>query len=318
MKQNNMRSVILSLLPIVLASIYYFGLRSLLLLSVICIFAFITEYTFKVKTGKPVSEAIFVSALLYGLTLPPSTPFWVAALGIIFGIVFGKEVFGGFGRNVFNPALVARAFVYVSFPSFLTTQWSKPFEGFPGGLTKYTSSIYDSISTATPMLNYRSSGELESIKNLLIGNISGSLGETCGLLILLSAIYLIYRKVASYRSMLGVVLGFFSTSYIMIFLGFNEIPSPLWGLFSGGLIFATVFMVTDPISSAKTNKGKWIYGFLIGLVTVIIRGFALFAGGVMFAVLIGNTFAPIIDEGIKTLENMKKDKGGYIWASKKE
>jgi Na+-transporting NADH:ubiquinone oxidoreductase subunit B len=308
MKQKNMRQVIISLIPIVFASVYYFGLRSLLLLTIISLTAVITEYIFKFKSKKPVSEAIFVSALLYGLTLPPSTPFWVASLGIIFGIVFGKEVFGGFGRNVFNPALVARAFVYVSFPSFLTTKWSLPFKAFPAGLTKYIAPTIDSVSTATPMLNYRSTGFLESTKNLMFGNISGSLGETCALLIIISGIYLLIKKTASYRSMAGTLLGFFFTSYLMIFMGFTEIPSPFWGIFSGGMLFATVFMVTDPISSAKTNKGKWIYGFIIGSVTVIIRGFALFAGGVMFAVLIGNTFAPIIDEGIKSLENIKKER----------
>src|SRR5690606_32710343 len=131
MKQKMMRSVIISLIPLVIASIYFFGWRALTLLIVVTIVGLGTEWIYEKKYNRKVSEAVFVSCILYTMTLPPSTPYWIAAVGIIFGIFFGKEVFGGFGKNIFNPALVARAFVYVCFPAPLTIQWSKLATGFP-------------------------------------------------------------------------------------------------------------------------------------------------------------------------------------------
>lgn len=304
--QKMMRTVIISLIPLILSSIYFFGWRSFILLLWVTLFGTATELIFEKKYGKKASEAIFVTCILYVLTLPARTPFWIAAVGIIFGVVFGKEVFGGFGKNVFNPALVARAFVYVSFPEHLTIQWSKAASGFPGGFSKYLTESIDAISQATPMLIFRETGEMTSLLKLLIGNVSGSLGETSAVLIILAAIYLIYKKVASWETMSGVLIGFTGLSSILYFLGFPQIPNPIFGILSGGFLFGTVFMATDPVSSPKTKEGKWIYGILIGIVTVIIRGYALFAGGMMFAILIGNTFAPIIDEGINYYKKSRK------------
>lgn len=306
-KQPMMRKVLISLIPIVAASVYLFGWRSLALIAVSVAAGLAAEWAFKRKGNKPVSEAVFVSAVLYALTLPPRTPFWVAALGIAFGIVFAKEVFGGFGRNVFNPALVGRAFVYVNFPAFLTIQWTQPFSGFPGGFAGWLGAPADALSTATPMLAYRATGAAEALQGLLVGNVSGSLGETSALLILAAAAYLIYTKTASWEIMAAVVLGFLASDTAFHFMGFSRVPDPLVGLLSGGLLFGTVFMATDPISSPKTLYGKWIYGALIGLLTVIIRGFALFAGGMMFAILIANTFVPILDEVVKSLQKKAAD-----------
>lgn len=301
-----MRTVLISLIPIILSSIYFFGWRSFILLLWVTLFGVATELIFEKKYGKKVSEAIFVTCILYVLTLPARTPFWIAAVGIIFGVVFGKEVFGGFGKNIFNPALVARAFVYVSFPEQLTIQWSKAALGFPGGFTTYLTENIDAISQATPMLIFRETGQLISPLNMFLGKISGSLGETSAILIIIAGIYLIYKKVASWQTMAGVLIGFTGLSTILYLFGLSQVPSPIFGIFSGGLLFGTVFMATDPISSPKTKEGKWIYGILIGIVTVIIRGYALFAGGIMFAILIGNTFAPIIDEGINYYKKSKK------------
>lgn len=309
MKQANMRKVLLSLAPIVLASIYYFGWRIVPLLVVTSIFAVLAEWSFKRSSGKPVSEAVFVTSLLYVLTLPPRTPYWIAAVGIVFGIVFGKEVFGGFGRNVFNPALVARAFVYVSFPRFLTIEWVEPIrDSALGGFTRYTGQTIDTVSTATPMLTFRSTGEMMAYPDLLLGNVAGSLGETSAILIILAGIYLLYTKTAHKESTFGVLIGFVATSLIFNALSVAQVPNPLFGLLSGGILFSAVFMATDPISSPKTLEGRWMYGILIGAVTVIIRGFALFAGGVMFAVLISNSFAPLFDEIVKALKARKHSK----------
>lgn len=305
-KQKMMRTVIIALMPLIVSSIYFFGWRSFILLLWVTIFGVSTERIFEKKYGKKTSEAIFVTCILYVLTLPVTTPFWIAAVGIVFGVVFGKEVFGGFGKNIFNPALVARAFVYVSFPEPLTIHWTKAATGFPGGFATYITENIDAISQATPMLIFRETGEMTSWIKLLLGNVSGSLGETSGILIIIAGIYLLYKKVAAWQTMAGVLVGFTGLSSILYFLGNSQIPNPIFGILSGGFLFGTVFMATDPISSPKTKEGKWIYGILIGIVTVIIRGYALFAGGMMFAILIGNTFAPIIDEGVNYYKKSKK------------
>lgn len=308
MKQKMMRTVIISLLPIVAASIYFYGWRTLILLAVVTVFGTLTEYYFEKTRKKKVSEAVIVSCMLYTMTLPPTTPYWIAVVGIVFGIFFGKAVFGGFGRNVFNPALVGRAFVYVTFPEPLTISWVKVASGFPGGFAKYLTQPADVVSQATPMLLFRDTGAMVSQSSLLFGNVPGSIGETSALLILLAGAYLLYKKVASWEIMAACVAGFVGLSSILYLGGNPQIPNPLYGLISGGFLFGIVFMATDPISSPKTREAKWVFGIIIGAVTVIIRGYALFAGGMMFAILIANTFAPIMDETVKTYKEYKKNK----------
>lgn len=313
-KQKMMRTVIVSLIPIMATATYFFGLRVLLLFLVVHAFGIGTEYIFEKKNKKKISEAIFVTCILYTMTLPPSTPFWIAAVGIVFGVFFGKMVFGGFGKNIFNPALVGRAFIYVSFPEPLTIHWTNVYTGFPGGFGAYLNGTVEMVSRATPMLAFRDSGAMEPMFNLLLGNISGSIGETSAILVVLAGAYLIYKKVASWETMAGCITGFLVLSTILFMAGVQQVPNPMFGLLAGGILFGTVFMATDPVSSPKTKEGRWIYGVLIGIVTVIIRGFALFAGGVMFAILIGNTFAPIIDEAVNAYKKSKKEKA----AEKKE
>ena len=306
MKQKMMRTVIKSLIPLIVVGVYFYGWRTLLLLGIVIAFGLGTEWVFSKKYNRKISEAVFVSCILYTLTLPPTTPFWIAAIGIIFGIMFGKEVFGGFGKNIYNPALVARAFVYVCFPAPLTIHWSKVASGFPGGFGTYLTQGVEAVSRATPMMLFRDTGSITSYLKILIGNVSGSIGETSAILIILAAIYLIYKKVASWQIMGGVLIGFSGLSGILILMGNAQIPNLLFGILSGGLLFGAVFMATDPISAPKTKEGKWIYGLLIGIVTVIIRGYALFAGGMMFAILIANTFVPILDEGVKHFKKSRK------------
>ncbi len=307
MNQKMMRTVITSLIPIIIASVYFFGWRTLLLLLVVTIFGVATEYIFEKRNNKKISEAIFVTCILYTMILPPATPYWIAVVGIVFGVMFAKEVFGGFGRNVFNPALVARAFVYVSFPAALTIQWSEVSQSFPGGFATYITKGVEAVSEATPMLVFRNAGRMVDYKSLLIGNVSGSIGETSAVLIILAGIYLIYKKVASWQIMAGTLLGFLGLTSIIYFTGSTEVANPLFALLSGGFLFGTVFMATDPISGAKTKEGKWIYGIMIGLITVIIRTFSLFTGGMMFAILISNTFVPILDEAIKGFKKRRKE-----------
>lgn len=306
MKQPTMRKVLYALAPIVLAAIYFFGWRVLALLAVNIASGIFAEWLFKRKSKKPITEAVMVSAVLYTLTLPVRTPLWIGALGIFFGIVFGREVFGGFGRNVFNPALVGRAFVYVSFPAQLTIQWTEAAKGGIGSLASLLGPSIDTLASATPMIAFRNSGELASIYDLLVGFVPGSIGETSRILIILAGIYLIVTKTASWQLIVSTLLGFIAASAGFYALGITQVMPPLHGLLSGGILFGAVFMVTDPVSAPKTIEAKWAYGLLIGVITVVIRGFALFSGGVMFAILIGNTFSPLMDEIVKALKKPKK------------
>ncbi len=308
--QPMMRKVELALLPLIFASIYFYGWRALLLQVIVLVAAIFGEWLFIRKTKAKISEAVLVSAILFTLTLPPATPFWIAVVGILFGIIFGKMVFGGFGKNVFNPALVGRAFVYVSFAGPMTAEWSSHFSTGLGGFAAYAAPVLsiDSLSSATPMLAYRSTGTLPELISVVLGTINGSLGEASALLIILGGAYLLLTKTAAWQSVAGTLLGFAAMSLFLRSMGFSEVLPVGYGLLSGGFLFGTFFMVTDPISSPKTKEAKWLYGLLIGAVTVVIRGFALFAGGIMFAILIGNTFAPLLDETVKAIKNKQKER----------
>lgn len=289
--QKIMTRVLISLVPILLFSIYLFGLRIIPLLAVVTICGVFSEYAIMrlINQDKAkVSEAVLVSCMLYTLTLPPATPYWVAIIGIIFGVVFGKGIFGGFGRNIFNPALVGRCLIYVSFPAHLTVAWTRPFTGFPGGFIQYSPGP-DAITTATPMIELASEGTITSHLSLLWGNIAGSLGETSALLIIAAAIYLIITKTASWKIIVSCLASFTIFSTVMYLTGL--IPAdPLFSVMSGGFLFAIVFMATDPVSAPSQDKSKIIYGVLIGALAMVIRTYSLFTEGIMFAILIANVF----------------------------
>lgn len=307
-KQAVMRTVLLALLPLVLFGTYQFGLRVLALLLVNSIAAVVVEYLFVKKANKPVSEAVFVTATLFTLTLPSSTPFWVGIVGIAFGIFFGKMVFGGFGRNVFNPALVGRAFIYISFSTFMTGEWPERFSGFPGGFAQWVGQPIDTLAEATPMLINQQQGILSDSLQLFLGTVNGSIGETSKILILIALVYLFVKKAIFKENVIGMFLGFVATSLLLMILNVENVSPILFGLLSGGFLFGLTFMITDPISSAKTPGGRYMSSFLAGAVTVIIRTFAIFPGGVMFAILIANMFAPILDELARYLKKQRKEK----------
>ncbi len=309
LKQKMMTKVLLSLSPIFLLSVYLFGLRTLVLFSVVTITGILCEYgIMRLIDGKKakVSEAVIVTCLLFTLTLPPTVPFWIAAIGIAFGVVFGKCVFGGFGRNIFNPALVGRCFIYVSFPAHMTIAWASPFSGFPGGIVKWSGGI-DAITSATPMILFNKEGIVTDYIRMFIGNISGSLGETSALLILAAAVYLIVTKTASWKIIVSCLVSFTLFETILYLTGVVE-TDPLFSILSGGFLFAAVFMATDPVSAPRQEISKYIYGALIGIVAIIIRAFSLFTEGIMFAILIVNAFVPLIDRNIKNLKSKRKDR----------
>lgn len=306
--QLPMTRVLKSLIPVVIAAIYFFGWRALFVLLVSNIAAFLTEYLYNRHYNQPVSSAVFVSAFLFALTLPPTIPYWMAAVGIIVGILFGKMVFGGFGRNVFNPALTGRAFIYVSFGMFMTGKeaWVEPVGGFPGGFGAYLS---DTISSATPMKLVAAEGfGIIPIWKFLAGNISGSLGETSAILIILGGLFLIWKKAANWRIVVACIIGGVLTASILWLAKIPETLDPFTFTFGGAFWFAIMYMATDPISAAQTNTGRWIYGIMIGALVALIKTFSVWPAGAMFAILLGNMFAPIIDYLVKQQSVAKKAK----------
>lgn len=285
-KQPMMRRVLVSLIPIILFSVYFFGWRVLSVLAVVTAAGVITEYFFeKTRNGKP-TESILVTCFLYTLILPVTIPYWIVVVGIVFAVIFGKQVFGGYARNVFNPAVLGRVFVFISFPGFMTNQWVEPLSGFPGGLIRWMPTLTDGISAATPLAVANAGASLPSYLQLLIGNISGSMGETSAILIILAAIYLLRTKTASWRIILSVLIGVLGLETILYLAGVSRFPDPIYAVLSGGVLFGAVFMATDPISSPSNNQAKWVFGLLVGIIATVIREFSLFPEGTMFAILI--------------------------------
>jgi len=293
-KQAVMRKVLISLAPLLVFSIFLYGFKSIGIIVVTFTLGVFTEWLFVRKTKKKISEAVLVSCSLYALSMPPLVPLWIVGIGIIFGICFGKMVYGGFGRNIFNPAIVGRLFIYISFPNTVN-RWIAPrsLDGFAG---------------ATPLVMLKN-GDFPSLLNLFTGFKSGSIGEGSIILILIAFIYLLYTKTASYKSSISTIVGFLVMQSILYFFNLGG-ASPIYSLFSGSILFVAVFMVTDPVSSPKKNNSLILYGLLIGICTSLIRTYSLFSEGTSYAILLGNMFAPLFDETIGNLKLKLKSKGG--------
>ncbi len=302
--QPPMRAMLIGLLPVTAMGVYFFGWRSLTLVVFSCLTAYLVEVIFETyRKGTP-TESVLVSGALYGLSLPPYTPLWIAAVGMIFGIVFGKQVFGGFGRNVFNPAIVGRSFIYVSFPLHLTSQWMSPPNDSWGRLTQY--SDIDALTTATPLISFKQGEILTRVSDLFWGNVSGCIGETCAPAILLGAAYIIYKGAADWRYPVSCLFGAMSLNAVLTLMGVPHVLDPIRNLLSGSLLFGAIFMVTEPVSGCAKPQAKLIYGFLIGCIWIIIRSFSGFPEATSFAILLGNTFGPLFDEAFMALENKRK------------
>jgi Na+-transporting NADH:ubiquinone oxidoreductase subunit B len=263
-----------------------YGVRLLFLSIFVYGFGILTEYIMEKSKKRKVSEAVLVTCTLFVLSLPPATPWWIASIGIIFGVLFAKEVYGGFGRNIFNPAISGRLFIYITFPNIMTQAWRQP-----GNFGRMMS---DTMTSATP-LQTLANGESIGLFNAFFGLHPGSMGEGPVFLIIIAAIFLIFTKTASWKIMLstflsaGILTGFFSI------IGIQQTLHPLEFLMSGSLIFVTVFMATDPVTAPKNETSKWFYGIIIGVTAILVRSFSLFPEGTSFGVLMGNTFAALLD-----------------------
>lgn len=260
------------------------------------------EVLFSMVRGHEVNEGFFVTSILFSLILPPTIPLWQAALGITFGIVFAKEIFGGTGKNLLNPALAGRAFVFFGFPSSMSgdSVWYTASKSIP--------QVADAFSGATPLGELAVGNAKEVLGHQLtwfdafFGFMPGSIGEVSTFFLLIGAFIIVYTRIASWRIIAGVVLGTIVMSvFFNLIADYTSNPALFglpfwWHMVLGGWALGTFFMATDPVSASFTDKGKWYYGFLIGILVVLIRVVnPAFPEGMMLAILFANLFAPLID-----------------------
>jgi Na(+)-translocating NADH:ubiquinone oxidoreductase B subunit len=280
----------------VAAAIYFFGLRVIPIIIVSYVAGGVVEVAFAVIRKESINEGFLVTGLIFPLILPPTTPLWMVAVGCMFGVFVGKEIFGGTGRNLFNPAIVGRCFLALAYPAEMSSSWITPGSGLTGRIFQYVSgSSVDAVTSATPLMQAKQ-GVLEESLQLFLGNITGCMGETSALMIIGGGIFLLLTKVANWRTVVSVIGSAVVFAAILYGINSEQYANPVWHLLAGGLLFGAFFMATDPVSSPSTNEGKWVYGVLIGSVTILIRNYSGFVEGMMFAILLGNIAAPVIDE----------------------
>ncbi|WP_053976026.1 NADH:ubiquinone reductase (Na(+)-transporting) subunit B [Mangrovimonas xylaniphaga] len=277
------------------------------------------EFLFAIIKGHEVEEGYLVTGMLVPLIVPIDLPLWMLAVAVAFGVVIGKEVFGGTGMNILNPALTIRAFLFFAYPT-----WMSGDKVWVHGAVERANEIasganVDVISGETILGSLaQGNGAGYSVADMFYGFIPGSVGETSTFLILLGGLFLIFTKIGSWRIMLSSVLGALVMGLIfnsVVDAGWVTVSSKFYGLMStefwhhlliGGFAFGTVFMATDPVTASQTNKGKWIYGFLVGFISILIRVFnPAYPEGVMLAILLMNVFAPTIDHYV-VQGNVKK------------
>ncbi|MDD4847228.1 MAG: NADH:ubiquinone reductase (Na(+)-transporting) subunit B [Bacteroidales bacterium] len=269
-------------------ALWYGFLKWLPLVIVVYVSGLLVEIIFAQIRGHQVAEGFFVTGFILPLILPPDIPLWIVAIATMFAVLFGKEVFGGTGYNFLNPALIARAFIFFAYPSVIS------------GDKVWIAEKADAFSGATPLSDIANNhlSALPSTMDMLVGTISGSIGETSKIAILLGAAVLLFTQVANWKIMLSVVAGGFLSALTFNILGgtpMAEVPA-YQQLLMGGFLFGAVFMATDPVTAAHTQWGKVIYGFLIGVFAILIRDYNKgYPEGMMLAILLMNIFAPLID-----------------------
>ncbi|MEN8155927.1 MAG: RnfABCDGE type electron transport complex subunit D [Bacteroidota bacterium] len=298
-----MYGVIISLLPALGVSVFYFGIGMIIVTTVSILSSILFEYLIgkfimKVKTTHLDGSAI-LTGLLLAFCLPANLPIWMVMIGALVAVGIGKMTFGGLGNNIFNPAIVGRVFLFISFPVAMTS-WPEP-----GQWLKYT----DALTGATPLgmmkegLAVKTVGEImpeiPSFLNLFLGNMMGSSGEVAAFALLIGMIYLLYRKIISWHIPLSILGTVFIFTGILWLANPDRFADPLFHMLTGGLMLGAIYMATDYVTSPMTVKGMVIYGVGIGLVTVLIRVFGAYPEGVQFAILIFNGFTPLLNKYIK-------------------
>ncbi len=303
-----MQNVVWAMMPVVIFAVYAFGINAFMVISTAVISSVLTEHALCKWSNKEstISDwSAVITGVLLGLTLPPIFPLWMTFLGGVFSVAIGKFVFGGLGYNLFNPALVGRAFLQAAFPVAITT-WQSAF--LDGRFFNISSSVLafpfaepkvDGISGATPLSAFKFDHVMTDTSDLALGVVSGSIGETSSVIIILGGIYLIARKMMNWRIPASILSTVFVLSGILYLIDDTIYPSPLFMLFSGGLMLGAVFMATDMVGSPITPLGVVIYGFFIGLLIVVIRVWGGLPEGVMYAILLGNALTPQIDNFIR-------------------
>jgi len=299
-----MQDVIYALVPIILVAVWYFGLSALLVLGASIAGAVLTEWMFSPHQEFHKSlrdHTTVLTGLLLGLILPPGIPLWMAFLGGAISIGLGKTIWGGLGQNLFNPALVGRAFLGAAFPTAMTT-WAPPraaadlFNLQASHLSlPFMRADVDAVTSATPLGLMKFEQQGTPIAELIIGNTGGSLGETSAAIIIISGIYLLLRRDLDWRIPASILLTVFALSSLLFALNSSHYADPLFAVCSGSLLFGAIFMATDPVTSPLSPKGAWIFGIGIGLLVVLIRNFGGFPEGVMYAILLMNATTPLID-----------------------
>ncbi|MEE9191112.1 MAG: RnfABCDGE type electron transport complex subunit D [Candidatus Aerophobetes bacterium] len=278
-----MWGVVISLTPVIASSIYYFQWLAVKLILTCLVTSLATEAIFQLARGKRITlydGSATISGILIAMVLPPHLPWWAAVLGSVFAIVIGKQIFGGLGYNIFNPALIGRAFLMTTFPVLMTT-WTNPI-------------TLNAISGATPLGMLKFEHQMTSLYHLFTGNVSGSLGEASALAIIIGGIYLLGRGYADWRislSYLATVVGL-SGIFWLINPGYGP---PSFHLLAGGLLLGAIFMATDPVTAPITKRGRWIFGVGAGVIVVIIRLWGGYAEGVMFSILLMNAITPLLN-----------------------
>ncbi len=299
-----MFDVLLALAPATLAGIWFFGLGALLILLASVAGALLTEWTFlpaDQRRGQIANGSALVTGLLLGLSLPPSLPLWMAFLGGVASIGLGKLIWGGLGYNLFNPALVGRAFLLAAFPVAMTT-WSAqtgPADFFQLASSNLAAPLmhadYDGLSSATPLGLMKFQQESTPLWELVIGKTSGCIGETSGLLLILGGLFLAFRRDLDWRIPVSILLTVAILATLLFLIDPTRYPDPIFAVFAGSLLFGAIYMASDPVTSPITPRGAWIFGIGVGLLVVLIRYFGGFPEGVMYAILLMNAATPLID-----------------------
>jgi Na+-translocating ferredoxin:NAD+ oxidoreductase subunit D len=294
-----MWTVVVSLVPVVLASAVFFGISALLVVLAATLGALVTERLI----GRPRSlldGSAMITGLLLGLSLPAGFPLWMAFMGGVFGIGFGKVVWGGLGQNVFNPALVGRAFLQAAFPVAITT-WPKAgmdFWTLQGDLFAwpFLRPVVHTVTSATPLAlwKFETPSVITPLRDLIIGSTGGSVGETAALVILAGGVYLAIKGYLNWRAPVAILVTVALFSGVLHLIDATK-PGAMFMIFSGGLMLGAVYMATDMVTVPVTNRGRWIFGVGVGLLVVVIRVWGGLPEGVMYAILLMNCFTPFIN-----------------------